>query len=167
MTPDDADKPTYLDRDKLSFSERDRLRRERGSSGDTPPRSPAARARAEAARKQQLNLIDNLFAPAGEGGVEGRGLAEAMRDAHGSPGLADACRAYRKGVGVPKDASLLAIFLDTAVVELVLDALAGLRALGDAGTLEASAGLKSQLRMLADDANDDVAEGAEELLERL
>ena len=167
MTPDSGDKPGYLDRDKLSFAERDRLRRERRSSGDAPPRNPAARARAEAATKQYVAEIDRLFEPAGDGGAEGRRLAEAMRDAHGSAGLADACRAHREGIGIPKDGSLLGLFLDSGVVELVLDGLAGLRALSDAGALKASAGLKSQLRMLGDDANDDVAEGAETLLERL
>jgi hypothetical protein len=166
VTPGDGDRPTYLDREKLSYAERDRLRRERRSSGDAPPRSPAARARVEAANKLYLKEIDHLFAPAGEGGAEGRRLAEVMRDAHGSPGLADACRAYRAAVGVPSERPLLALFLDSGVVELVIDALAGLRTLSDAGSLEVSAGLKSQLRMLVDDADADVAEGAEELLER-
>ena len=41
MSGRDDDRPDYLDREKKSFSELDRLRREGGSGGDRP-RSAAA-----------------------------------------------------------------------------------------------------------------------------
>ena len=48
---------------------------------------------------------------------------------------------------------------------LLRDGLAALRAAHEAGDTELGAGLRTQLRMLADHADDDVAADAEELLE--
>ena len=101
------------------------------------------------------------------GGAEGEHLANAMRDARGTPGLADACRAYREAVGVPEDASLLSLFLDAGESELVLTGLDALRSAHSGGKLHVTSGLRTQLRLLAQGPDDDVAEAAEELLEEL
>ena len=90
------------------------------------------------------------------------------RDEHSRPlsKVAQACRAYREALGMPSNRSLLTLFLDSDDQELVL---AGLDALSGAqrqAGLEVSAGLKSQLRVLAQGFDDAVAEAAEELLER-
>ncbi len=159
------DDRSYLDRDKLTYSERDRLRRE-GGAGRDAPRSGVSKARAEQATKEYLKQIDGLFA-SDSGGAEGERLARAMRDAHGTSGLAAACRAYRDAVGLPRDPSLLALFLDADDDELVTSALEGLRALQEAGGLEVTRGLKSQLRLLAQGPDDDAAEAAEEILDAI
>ncbi len=152
------------EREKKSFSELDRLRRERRSGAEPEPRSPAQRERSEAATKQYLKSMDRLFA-GGAGGAEVERLARAMRDAHGTPGLAEACRAYREALGVPPDTTLLSLFLDCGDRELVHGALERLRACSAAGELEISRGLRSQLRVLAQGSDDEAAEAAEELLD--
>ena len=90
-----------------------------------------------------------------------------MREARGTPGFAAACRAYRDALGLPEDPAQLSLFLDSGDPELVLAALAALRAARAGGTLQPTSGLRTQLRLLAQDANDAVAEAAEELLASL
>ena len=51
-----------------------------------------------------------------------------MRDARGTPGLADACRAYRDAVGLPADARHISCFLDAGDRELVVNGLEALAA---------------------------------------
>jgi hypothetical protein len=152
----DDDRPDYLDREKKSFSELDRMRRERGSQGEARPRSPAGQARAGAA--------DALFSSERKGS-EGEKRVREMLDARGTPGLADACRAYHELLGLPSELRHASCFLDSGDRDLVLVGLAALRALHEAGSLKASAGLRSQLRLLAEDPDDELAEGAEEILE--
>jgi hypothetical protein len=154
------------DREKLSFSELDRLRRERrrgGASEERRPRGPAAEARSRQATSAYLKEVDKLFSDA-KGGAEGEALATAVRDAHGTPGLAAACRGYREALGMPEDAGLLSLFLDADDREIVIAALQGLAAGRRAGRLEISRSVKSRLRVLAQDRDDDVAFEAEELL---
>jgi hypothetical protein len=160
-----GDDKSWADREKLSFSELDRRRREGGSGGDREPRSEAARERSAAASKQYQKEIDGLFA--GGSKADRDRLGSAMRDAHGTPGLADACRAYHASCGLPDDLPLISLFLDTGEPELVLLGYAALRAGGEAGAITLSGSLRSQLLILAEDPDDSVAEGAEELLEVL
>lgn len=162
----DDERPGFLDRDKKSFSERDRERRERRGGGERRPAGAKQQARLAAATQQYLKQIDSLFAK-GTGGAEGERLAQAVRDARGTPGLAAACRAYREAVGAPSDPSLVSCFLDAGEPELVLVGLAAARAAKAAGTLQATAGLRTQLRMLAQESDDAVASEAEELLDAL
>lgn len=159
------DKPGWTEREKLSFSELDRRRRERRDDRERRPQGEKARQRTADATKRYLKQIDGLFGA--KGGAEKERLARAMRDAHGTPGLAEACRAYRDAVGMPGSARDLALFLDSGDPELVVAGLEGLRAGHEAGALELSSGLRSQVRLLAQDRDDAVAETAEELLERL
>ena len=90
-----------------------------------------------------------------------------MRAAHGTSGLATACRAYRDPAGLPDDLSLLGMFLDSGEPELVVGGLEALQKACRSGACKPSGGLRSQIRMLADDPNDDVAELAEVLAEQL
>ncbi len=158
---DDGDRP------KLSWSEIDKRRDRPRSRADREqrPRGAAAEARSRAATQQYLEKKGSaLFAkhPAGGRGEE---LAKAIRDAQGTAGFAGACRAYLRELGPPKEASLCSRFLDARDPELVLAGLQGLERLRGEGMLGASPGLRSQLRMLADDANDEVASAAEALLQ--
>ena len=166
MSGDDDDRPGWVEREKLSFSELDRRRREGRGSGDRPPAGPKAGERSEAATRQYLKEIDGIFAK-GSGGAEGERLTKAMRDAHGTPGLAAACREFRDALGVPDDPSDLALFFDCGDPEIIVAALEASRAMCEGGTLRPSSGMRSQLRMLAQHADDAVAEAAEDLLELL
>ncbi|NNL65977.1 MAG: hypothetical protein HKP30_07040 [Myxococcales bacterium] len=154
------------DRPKLSFSERDRLRRERERGYEPAPRGAAAKARSKDATATYLKEVDKLFSDA-QGGAAGDALAKAVEQAHGTPELTAACAAYRDGVGMPADASLLSLFLDAEDPALVAEALRALAAGHAEGRLEISRGVKSQLRVLEQHSDDDVAYEAEELLARL
>ena len=66
----DRERPDYLDRDKKSFSELDRQRRDRRDHGGSRPASPGAQRRAAAAAKQYVKQLDGLFA-SGKGGAAG------------------------------------------------------------------------------------------------
>jgi hypothetical protein len=157
---DDGERP------KLSWSEIDKRRDKPRTRADREPRprGAAAEVRARDATQQYLKQKGGaLFAKHGVGG-RGEALAKAIRDAQGTPGFAEACRAFLRELGPPTEASLCARFLDARDPELVLAGLRGLEGLHDAGQLTASAGLRSQLRTLADDANDEVASAAEALL---
>jgi hypothetical protein len=67
-------------------------------------------------------------------------------------------------LGVPAAADLLSIMLDTGQTDLLIAALERLFALKQTGKLEISGGLKAQLRLLAQEPNDDVAGLSEDLL---
>jgi hypothetical protein len=161
----DEDRPSWVEREKKSFSELDRMRREKRSGGEQRPRSAAAQARSTQATKQYVKQIDGIFSSGKAEQLEK--LAQAMRDARGTPGLADACRAYRDAAGLPADARLISCFLDADDRELVVDGLEALKQAHQAGEFEMTAGLRTQLRMLAEDPDDEIAERAEELIELL
>lgn len=150
------------DRPKLSWRERDaRKNRSSHASSHEPPRD---RPRSRAATQQYLRKVDLLFSKT-PGGPEVERLTHTLRDALGTPGLAEACRAYRDALGMPEDPALLAHYLDAGDRELVLAGLAGLVSAREAGRLDRPAsGLRSQLRMLASGSDDEIAEAAEELL---
>ncbi len=148
---------------KLTYSERDRLRREGGRSGGKR-RSRREQADDEKISREALQVADSLFTEE-KGGQEGKALADAVRGAHGTADLPAACRAYVEGVGAPGEPGLASIFLDAGQKEFAICALdALLRRKGD-GQLELEGGLKSQVRILSEDFDDDLASRAEELLE--
>jgi hypothetical protein len=146
---------------KLTYSERDRLRREGGGGR---PKSGRARALDEKRSREALQAADSLFTD-DRGGQEGKALAAAVRAAHGTSGLAAACRAYFDALGTPTNLELASIFLDAgdkALSVAVLDEL--LRQKGADG-LALEGGLKRQVRILSEDFDDDLASRAEEILE--
>ncbi|MEE8167154.1 MAG: hypothetical protein V3T64_16430 [Myxococcota bacterium] len=146
---------------KLTYSERDRLRREGGAR---PTRGGRARAEDEERSREALKVADSLFSEE-KGGQEDRELAKAVRAAHGSADLAAACRAYLDAIGPPKTAELASIFLDAGEKELSVTVLDDLLRQKDDGSLEVEGGLKRQIRILSEDFDDDLASRAEELLE--
>ena len=162
MSRDDDDRP----RERLSWREVDRRRGGARPTEDQRPKSAAEQARASAAAKVYTKQLDAMFVKS-KGGADGERLACAMRDARGTPEFAAACRAYQDALGLPEETSQLALFLDSGDPELVLAALAALAAARAGGTLQPTSGLRTQLRLLAQDANDSVAEAAEELLASL
>ncbi len=154
------------ERPKRSWREIDRQRDRPRESHERRPRGAAAEARSRAAAKQYLKHLDGMFS-GGKGGGEAQRLARAIRDAHGTPELDAACRAYLDAIGIPEQLALLSLFLDARDRELRVAALDALAQLCDAGGLEATGGLRTQLRVLAQELDDEIAERAEELLEQL
>jgi hypothetical protein len=153
------------ERPRRSWREIDQMR-DRASGRrdrDERPRGPAAEARARGATQQYVRKLDALFSRS-KGGAAGEEHAKAVRDAHGTPELAAACRAYMAALGPPDDASLLSLFLDARDAALVAEVLEAMEERVRAGSLVLAGGLRTQLRMLADDPDDRVAELAESLL---
>ncbi|MBW2275228.1 MAG: hypothetical protein JRG96_18330 [Deltaproteobacteria bacterium] len=151
---------------RLSWKEVDQRRDGTRERDERRPKGKAAEERAAQATKEYIKAIDKLFS-VDEGGSEGAALAKAVRDAHGTPELADACRAMRDTCGIPRDVELLSIFLDSNDQEIVVAGLEALLELQNAGELEVGKGLTSQLRVLAQDFNNDIADVAEEIVEKL
>jgi hypothetical protein len=160
-----GDDRSWIDREKKSFSELDRQRREGRSNEERRPTDQATRQRSAAATKQYLREVQGAFAGGRKAEVEK--LAGAMRDAHGTPGLADACRAYQAIAGLPDSAPLISLYLDTRDRELILAGLAALRAGREKASVKVTSGLRSQLRTFSEDRDDEIAEAAGELLEGL
>jgi hypothetical protein len=149
------------DDEKLTYSERDRLRRE---GGGERPKTGRARATDERKTKDALKVADSLFA-GDTAGEEGKVLGQAVHDAHGSADLPTACRAYYEALGVPADLALASIFFDAAEKDLTVAVLDDLLQRKDQGALELEGGLKRQVRILSEDFDDDLASRAEDLLE--
>jgi hypothetical protein len=152
------------ERPRRSWREIDRMRDGSGHRPDErKPRGKAAEARSRQATQSYLKQIDGLFARDG-GGAEGERLARALRAAHGTPGLAEACAAYRDALGFPSDPELASLFLDCGERELVAGALTALAAAHTREPVPLGSGLRSQLRLLAEDPDDEIAGAAEDLL---
>lgn len=150
---------------KLSYSERDRLRREGklGAKRGERPLSGRDRALEEKRSKLALAAAEGLFTDE-KGGQAGKTLASAVRAAHGTRELADACRAYLEKVGPPESGELASIFLDAGDKTISLPILDELLRQKQEGRLALEGGLKRQIRLLAEDFDDDLASRAEDLL---
>jgi len=160
-----GDDRSWVDREKKSFSELDRQRREGRGVSDDRPRGKQAEERSAAATKQYLKAADGIFS--GGSKAEVARLGTAMRDALGTPGLADACRAYHAMAGPPAEASLISLFLDSGERDVILLGLNALESARASAAVEITGGLRSQLRTFEQDSDDEIAESAEALLESL
>ncbi len=100
------------DKDKVSFSERDRRSREKRKNGDQKrPRGEGAQRRSRAASSMYRRRIDEkLFGKRGDAGRHRR--EERLREAHGSPNFVRTFREYVKDFGMPNDVQLLIRLLD-------------------------------------------------------
>lgn len=134
-----------------------------GVSGGRP--TPGRGRRNEAkATKAALAAADALFTDE-QGGHDGKAVADAVREAHGTPELAPACRTYVEAVGVPTAHELISIFLDAGEKALSVAVLDELLRQKDGDGLELAGGLKRQIRLLSEDFDDDLASRAEDLLD--
>jgi hypothetical protein len=153
------------ERPRLSWSEIDKRRdRARTRSG---PRSASDEGLPPGAAAQYRRKLDRLFASGGKGASADDPLARAVRDAQGTPALAEACRAYLAQSGPPSDPALLSAFLDASDREVQLAALGMLAERAGPGGIAVSGGLRAQLRMFAAGLDDALAEAAEAALARL
>lgn len=139
------------------------MRREGTGSGGRPP-NRRERVQNEKRSRDALASADSMFTDE-QGGQAGKALADAVRAAHGSPGLTTECRAYLEQIGPPSDAELVSIFLDAGDKELSLCALDVLLRLKRADGPSLEAGLMRQVRIISEDFDDDLASRAEEILE--
>jgi hypothetical protein len=152
------------DRPKRSWREIDQMRDGTRPRDQGKARGRYAEAREKRASEQYVKQLDRLFTDT-QGGAEGEALAAAVRAAHGTPELVASCREFRDALGMPHDPALLSLFLDCDDREFVIAALEELLQLARAGSLEASSGLRSQIRLHAQSFENAVAEPAEDLLE--
>jgi hypothetical protein len=154
------------DERKRSWKEIDQMRDGSRREDHDRPRNAAAQERSEQATQSYLKEIDKLFTSTGRS-AEAEALVKQLRDAHGTPELPEVCRTFRDELGMPREATLLSIFLDSNEAEFVIEALKTLAALQGENEIELSKGIQSQLRVLAQDFNNDIAEIAEDILEKL
>jgi hypothetical protein len=154
------------DERKRSWKEIDQLRDGSRRDDREHPRSAASQERSEQATQTYLKEIDKLFTATGRS-TEAEALIKRLRDAHGTPELPEVCRTFRDELGMPREAALLSIFLDSNEVELVVAALETLLTALAQDEIELGKGIQSQLRVLSQDFNNDVAEIAEDILEKL
>lgn len=154
------------ERPKRSWREIDQLRSGARPRDEQRPRGRYAEAQAKRAAAQYTKQLDAMFST-GEGGARGEELATAMREAHGSPALAEACRAYLAEIGVPADGELLGMFLDAGDAALTAAALEATLARVREGAAELSKGLRRQIETLAEGFDANTADLAEEILELL
>ncbi len=168
MSGRDDDERDRSDRPRLSWSELDKRRgKARSHTSERRPRGAAAEALAAKAAQSYLKKLDQqLFAKGGASAGAVNKLAGAVRDAVGTLALDDACRAYLAEVGAPGTAPLIGAFLDARDRELRVAALLALGEALGAGGVALTAGLRSQLRVLAEGPDDELAERAEDILTR-
>lgn len=163
MTGDDDRDPD--ERPRRSWREIDRLRdRPRSRSESERSGSAAGQARDRTATRDYLRRMDRALFARTPGGSEVERRARAVRDALGTPELAEACRAYLELAGPPRDADLVAAFLDAPDRDLVLTGLRSLEREVASGRLRPGAALRARLRNLAEGSDDEVAEAAEDVL---
>jgi hypothetical protein len=149
------------DRPRRSWREIDQMRSgARGSRNEQRPRGKAAEAEARKATRAALSEADELFAS-----PRAEEAARELREAHGGGDFEAACQKYRSELGIPEDLSLLSLLLDASDPQLLADALEALLERAQAGEVEVSAGLRTQLRGLSEHTDDNVAGAAEDLLE--
>ena len=123
-------------------------------------------AHANQAAKSYVKELDSLFTASGRS-EEAEALVKRLRDSHGTPELAEVCRTFREELGMPREIALLSIFLDSQEAPLVVEALKTMLLLAGEGDAEFSKGVQSQVRVLSQDFNNDIAEVAEDILAKL
>lgn len=153
------------ERPRLSWSELDKRRgKARPSTPERKPRGAAAEALSRSATQSYLKKLDSQLFSKAAGGAPDAKLAAAVRDALGTPDLDVAARAYLEQAGPPRDAALVAAFLDARDRTLQVAALVAWAEELRAGRATSTPGLRAQLRTLAESSDDEVADRAEEVL---
>jgi hypothetical protein len=155
------------ERDKISFSELDRRRREKKrSSGDRRPRGEKGQRRSRAASATYRERIDEKLFGKKEDAARLR-LEQRLRDAHGTQLFSRTFREYVKGYGLPADIPLLFTLLDLDEERDLLQVMAALDAAMESLPPEQRNLLRSRLRNLEmSTSSDALANAAEELLAR-
>jgi hypothetical protein len=155
------------DREKISFSELDRIRREKRRNGDRRPRGERATRQARAAVSSYKSRVEERLFGKGADAARFR-LGERLRDAHGSPSFLSTYKEYVRSHGVPEDVNLLVLLLDLDDDREVLRVLGAIGEVMEAAAPEQRNLLRSRLRNLEmSAASDAVADAATDLAARL
>jgi hypothetical protein len=154
-------------RDKISFSELDRKRREKKKgSNERRPRGERAQQRSRAASLRYRQRIDEKLFGKREDAPRLR-LEERLRDTHGTQLFSRTFREYVKGYGMPEDVPLLVTLLDLDEERDLLQVLQALDSLVDSVQPDHRNLLRSRLRNLEmSTSSDALADAAGELLAR-
>jgi hypothetical protein len=155
------------ERDKISFSELDRKRREKKKgSNERRPRGERAQQRSRAASLRYRQRIDEKLFGKREDAARLR-LEERLRDTHGTQLFSRTFREYVKGYGIPEDVPLLVTLLDLDEERDLLQVLQALDRMVDSVQPEHRNLLRSRLRNLEmSTSSDALADAAGELLAR-
>ena len=159
------------DRDKISFSEQDRRRREKrdGGSGSNGGRRRSGRNGRNARRSANAykkKVEERLFGKKGEAGRHR--MVERLRESQGTPNFLRIYREYVKGHGMPGDIPTLMLFLDVDEEREALRVIDALESAAQSAPSEQRNVLKSRLRNLEiSTSSDALADAAVELLGRL
>lgn len=155
------------DREKISFSELDRIRREKRSGGDGRPRSEQGQRRSRAAANRYKRKVEERLFGKGENAARLR-HEDRLRESHGSPAFRSTCKDYFRTQGFPKDPGLLVLMLDLEEERDVLGVLGAIREVMEEAAPEQRSLLRSRLRNLEMSASSDaVADAAADLAARL
>ena len=155
------------ERDKISFSELDKKRREKKRGSDERrPRGEKAQQRSRAASLRYRQRIDEKLFGKREDAARLR-LEERLRDTHGTQLFSRTFREYVKGYGMPEDVPLLLTLLDLDEERDLLRVLQALDGIVDSVQPEHRNLLRSRLRNLEmSTSSDALADAAGELLGR-
>lgn len=152
------------DRDKISFSELDKKRREKKREGGA--RRGGRRQTQWAANSYKRRIDERLFGKKGDAGRQR--MAERLRESHGTANLTRIYREYVKGYGMPDDMGLLMLLLELEEEGEALKVIEALEAASESAPVEQKNLLKSRLRNLEmSTSSDALADAASGLLDRL
>jgi hypothetical protein len=156
------------DREKLTFSERDKLQREKRSEGNSRrPQNARAQQRARwASGAYKRKVEERLFGKRED--APRRRLEQRLREAHNTPNFLRIYREYSKTFGMPEAIDLLMLLLDLGEDRELLRVLEQLGATVEGAPQEQRNLLRSRLRNLEMSASSDaVADAAADLLGQL
>jgi hypothetical protein len=156
------------DREKLTFSERDKLQREKRAEGNSrQPRNARAQQRARwASGAYKRKVEERLFGKRED--APRRRLEERLREAHDTPNFLRIYREYTKTFGMPEAIDLLMLLLDLGEDREILRVLEQLEGTLETAPQEQLTLLRSRLRNLEMSASSDaVADAAADLLGQL
>lgn len=152
------------DREKLSFSELDRKRKEKRSGGGR--RRGGSRNSRRAANAYKKKIDERLFGKKGDAGRSR--MLERLRASQGTPGFARVYREYVRGHGMPEDIPTLMVLLDVDEEQEALKVIDALESAAGSAPTEQKSLLKSRLRNLEmSTSSDALADAAAELIGRL
>ena len=154
------------DREKISFSERDKRQRGRKGGSDGSRGDKSQRRSRNTTAMYRRKMDERLF---GKKADRGRiRLADRLREAHGGPNFHRTFREYLKAHGLPEDIALLMLLLDLDDESDVVRILEGIGETLGSMSPEDKSLLRSRLRNLEmSTAFDAVADAAERLLARI
>jgi hypothetical protein len=164
------------DREKLSFSERDKRRREKqrsggssnggsgGSNGSAGSKTPRRSRWASDAYKKRVD--ERLFGRKGDAARQR--LEDRLRESQGSPAFLRTYREYVRDYGMPEDMQLLLLLLDLEDEREGLKVMEALEARAGVVPVEQKNLLRGRLRNLEMSTSSDLlADAATSLLSRL